>query len=408
MTLVPAKLPGTLLSRMAPDEKPYRVYRGGRVKGKVPAPTKQRPSKAPERRLRPPKATTRTRRGWRGRLRRPSWRRIVPITLLLLVVLVAVWGVTTFLAVRSGVEEANDRLQPGTRAVLAAQDGLLLSNPTTILLLGTDTGPQPGRAGLRHSDSIMLLRTDPDRNRLSYLSIPRDLLVPVPGLGDAKINAAYQAGGAPLAVRAVRTFTGEDVNHVVVVDFSNFEQLVDAVGGIEIDVPRRILSNPFDCPYDAERCRTWEGWRFAKGEQHMDGRRALVYSRIRKNQLDPAESDVTRAGRQQAVMQAVTAKLTSPGTMVRLPFKGDELTAPLATDLSAWQILQLGWVKSRASAGNTLYCRLGGDLGSSGGQSVIFPSEDNRNALAMWRGDSAAQPPTTTYGPGCRKGRPLR
>ena len=410
MTRVPAKVVGTLLSRMAPDEKPYRVYRGGRVKGKVPAPAKTppRPSRSASRRQSAQTRRPRTRRDWRRYLRRPPWRRVIPLGLLVLLVLVVAWGVTTVLSVRSGVEAANDRLQPGTRAALSTQDGLLLSNASTILLLGTDTAPRPGRAGLRHSDSIMLVRTDPEHHRIAYLSLPRDLLVPVPGLGDTKINAAYQAGGAPLAIRTIRNYTGEDVNHVIIVDFANFEELIDAEGGVTIDVPAPILSNRFDCPYDAQRCQTWKGWRFAKGKQHMDGRRALVYSRIRENQLNPRENDITRGARQQAVMQAATAKLTSPGLMLRLPFKGDDLTKPLATDLTTWQILQLGWVKRRASGGNTLYCRLGGDLGSSRGQSVIFPSEDNRNALAMWRGDSAPQRPTTPFGPGCAKGRPLR
>ena len=98
--------------------------------------------------------------------------------------------------------------QPGTRAALTKQDGLLLSHPTTILLLGTDSADLPGRSGDRHSDSIMLVRTDPSHHRISYLSIPRDLLVPVAGLGNAKINAAYQAGGAPLAIRTIREYTG--------------------------------------------------------------------------------------------------------------------------------------------------------------------------------------------------------
>jgi hypothetical protein len=69
--------------------------------------------------------------------------------------------------------------------------------------------------------------------------------------------------------------------------------------------------------------------------------------------------------------------------------------------------MQLGWVKFRAGGGNTLYCRLGGDPSSASGQSVIIPSEDNRNALSMWQGDSAPQRPTSTYGPGCVKGHPL-
>jgi anionic cell wall polymer biosynthesis LytR-Cps2A-Psr (LCP) family protein len=140
----------------------------------------------------------------------------------------------------------------------------------------------------------------------------------------------------------------------------------------------------------------------------MNGRRALVYARIRENQLDPSENDITRAARQQAVIQATTAKLTSFGTLLKLPFSGDSLTGPLATDLSTEELIQLGWVKLRAGAGNTLYCRLGGDPSSASGQSVILPSEDNRNVLAMWQGRSAPQPPSTTYGPGCRKGRPLQ
>jgi LCP family protein required for cell wall assembly len=334
---------------------------------------------------------------------------VLVVGLLTLFVVFSVWAVTSYLAVRSGVEAANDRLDPGVSGQLAEQDGLLVSNGTTILLLGTDSADLPGRSGDRHSDSIMLVRTDPSRHRLSYLSIPRDLYVAVPEVGNAKINAAFQAGGAPLAIRTIREFTGVKINHVVVIDFSNFEDLIDALGGITIDVPAPILSNRFDCPFKtAARCQQWQGWRFEKGKQNMDGRRALVYSRIRENRLDPRETDITRAARQQAVMQATTAKLTSAGVLARLPFSGDSMLEPLATDLTTGQLLQLGWVKFRASGGNTLYCRLGGDASSATGQSVILPSEDNRNVLAMWRGQSAPQPPSTTYGPGCRKGRPLR
>jgi LCP family protein required for cell wall assembly len=424
MTRAPAKVVGTLLLRMAPDEKPYRVYRGGRVKGKVPvnapvkgaAPTKQRRARAatakPARGAGAAATTNGGGPGWRRRLRlpplrRPRWRRLILLGILVLIALFVVWAVTGYLAVRSGVKDANKRVEPGTRAALAKQNGLLLSHPTTILLLGTDSAPVKGRAGLRHSDSIMLVRTDPSHHRISYLSIPRDLYVPVHGLGQAKINAAYQAGGAPLAIRTIREYTGLKINHVVIVDFSKFEDLIDAEGGIDVNVPAPILSNRFDCPYDAAGCAKWDGWRFSKGRQHMDGHRALIYSRIRENQLNPRESDFTRAARQQAVMQAATAKLTSPGLLLKLPFKGKSLTAPLTTDLTPAQFLELGWVKKRASNGNTLYCRLGGDPSFAGSQSVIVPSEDNRNALAMWQGDSAPQRPTTTYGPGCAKGHPL-
>ena len=75
---------------------------------------------------------------------------------------------------------------------LTTQDGLLTSTPTTILVLGTDGGTQPGRGDAHRSDSIMLIRTDPGKHRLAFLSIPRDLRVDIPGYGTAKINAAFQ------------------------------------------------------------------------------------------------------------------------------------------------------------------------------------------------------------------------
>jgi LCP family protein required for cell wall assembly len=407
---LPSTTAGTLLRRMAPEEKPYRVYRGGRVKGKVPAiPTRPRPE--PRWRLR----TDSIQRPTLPRRRRFAfpkqwpWRRIVALGLLILFVVVVAWAITGYFAFASGVSSANKRLDHAARTALVPGSGLLLSHSTTILLLGTDSSTVAGRQGDHHADSIMIVRTDPSHHKLSYLSIPRDLQVPIPGVGNAKINAAFQAGGATLAIKTVRQFTGIAINHVVVVDFNSFKDLIDAEGGITVNVPKPILSNRFDCPYSSQqRCERWPGWRFAKGKQHMNGERALIYARIRENRLDPRESDLTRGARQQAVTQAATGKLTSFATLVGLPFDGGKLMRPLATDLSTWQLIQLGWVKFRASGGHSLYCRLGGDISSASGQSVIIPSEDNRNVLSEWAGRSAPQPPTTTFGPGCRVGHPLQ
>jgi len=94
----------------------------------------------------------------------------------------------------------------------------------------------------------------------------------------------------------------------------------------------------------------------------MDGQRALIYSRIRENRLNPGDSDVTRALRTAGSDAADAQQLASAGTFFRLPFNGSKLLAPIATDLTTMQFMQLGWVKFRA--GTTLHCRLGGsDLG---------------------------------------------
>jgi hypothetical protein len=135
----------------------------------------------------------------------------------------------------------------------------------------------------------------------------------------------------------------------------------------------------------------------------MDGRRALIYSRIRTNELDPSETDLDRARRQQQVLQATAGKLSSVGTALRLPFTGDDLVRPLATDLTASQLLQLGWVYFRADPGEALHCRLGGEPAAVDGESVLLGSEDNVGVIAMFLGKSAPLPPPRglPYAPGC-------
>jgi LCP family protein required for cell wall assembly len=384
-------------------EKPYRLYRGGRTKGRVPtvgrpekAPPRERPDRDGRSRYRGPGPKTRARGP-----RQIRWGREIGIAIVLIVLFFVVWAAVGYLVFRGGVSEANKRLPKTARLALTPDKGSLLSNPSTILLLGTDHSLAASRVGDRHSDSITLLRTDPDHGRLYYLSIPRDLRVEIPGYGAAKINTAYQVGGPRLAARTVSAYTSIPVNHIVVVNFAEFRDLIDAIGGIDIVVPRPILSK-FDCPYGSEaRCARWRGWRFAAGKQHMNGKRALIYSRVRKNLLDPAESDITRGERNQQVLQALMSKLASFSTFMRMPLIGGDLMKPLATDLSANNFIALGWAKFRAD--RTLHCRLGGI--STGGD--ITPSEDNAKVILMVLGKSAPQPPAPsgdTYPPGCLVG----
>jgi LCP family protein required for cell wall assembly len=378
---------------MAVEGKPYRLYRGGRTKGKVPLERRARPSGgAPPATAQPPR--------WYRR-----WRLLVPLALVALLVLVVVWGVLGYLSFSRGVDKANARLPHRALAKLASEKGSVLSDPTTLLVVGTDGGRQPGRGNAHRSDSLLLIRTDPGKNRISYLSIPRDLRVEIPGYGTEKINSANQFGGPALTIATVRALTGLPIQHVAVVDFDGFKDLIDALGGIEIKVPKPILSNRFDCPYPPKRCHTWKGWRFGKGRQHMNGRRALVYSRIRENQLDPSDTDISRTTRQQAVAEAVGGKVASFGTFVKLPFIGDSLAAPVATDLSAWDLMKLGWVRFRADDSKALHCRLGGQPETIGGQSVLVGSDQNVDVISMFLRRSAALAPQkgTPYAPGCTR-----
>src|SRR5206468_1210062 len=141
----------TILRRMARQEKPYRVYRGGRVRGGVPLRTKpaRREGADDDGRYRGPSKPARERTRW-------GWGRRIGIGIVALLVLFVVWSVAGYLSFAGGVSKANKRVSPATKAALDAQNGLLLSHATDILLLCTDHSNSDARASDRHSDSIML------------------------------------------------------------------------------------------------------------------------------------------------------------------------------------------------------------------------------------------------------------
>jgi LCP family protein required for cell wall assembly len=385
---------------VASKDKPYRVYKGGRAKGPIrPGSLKQESAGRDGAAYKGPKPARKPRR----------WKRWALWTFVGLILLVLLWTVLGYLAFRSGIKDANKRLDPLAARALTPQQGLMLSNPSNILVLGADVGSKSRRGVQGRSDSIVLIHTDPDHHKIALLSIPRDLRVDIPRHGEEKINAAYAFGGPTLAIQTVERVTGLQINHVVVVDFGTFDKVVDALGGITVNVPHPILSNKFECPRATRAaCARWRGWRFHKGEQTMNGHRALIYSRIRENQLNPSESDFTRGERQQAVIQAIADKVTSFGMFLKAPFTGDDLVRPLATDLSAAQIVQLAWVKRRTPSSGWLRCRLGGTIADIGGVSYVIGSEENVSVIAMVTGKTAPQPPTPgsgLFGPGCLVGK---
>jgi polyisoprenyl-teichoic acid--peptidoglycan teichoic acid transferase len=382
---------------VAGKEKPYKLYRGGRAKGPI-RPLRDRDASRKDRDGReaaPAEAKPKRRR---------RWRRIVLLTLVGLILLALVWALLGYLAVRRGVGEANDRLPQAARAALDEPNGSILTTPTVTLVIGADNGGRiKERQGAGRADSLILIRTDPDDHRLSYLHIPRDLRVAIPGRGEDRVNAAYAFGGAALQIEAVEAFTGVPVNHVVVVNFGSFRDVVDALGGITINNPEPVLSK-FECPFEgAERCSRFRGWRFRQGEIDLDGRRALIYARIRKNDLNPSESDITRGERGQRVIDAIQGEVIGFSGFLRMPMIGDDVVKPLATDLSTNELLQLAWVRRRSADDKTLRCRLGGTPTSVDGAEVLQSSEDNSTTVLMFLGETAAQRPPRgqPFAPGC-------
>jgi LCP family protein required for cell wall assembly len=405
---------------MAPESKPrkpYRTYRGGRAGGiddadaarfdftgrsapaaaparaptpeGLPAPD-MRPSREPlpGRRVAeppPPGGPAGPRRGFFRR----RWRRILAIGIPVLFLLFAFWLYLGYRAFSDEVAKANKRIDKRTRAALTPT-GNILRNPQISLVMGSDSRGRSATAGAR-ADSILLVRTDPSHHLISMLSIPRDLYVPIPGHGTNKINAAFAFGGPPLLIRTVNRLTSLKVNHVVLVDFAGFRKLIDDLGGITIVNPTKIVSSE---DFDGH------GWQFGKGPIHLDGRRALAYARIRHT-TNAADTDISRTERQQRVLQALMHELIKPSSLLHLPSVGRSVVKPLATDLSANELLGMGWIKFRS--GRTLECHLGGTPLVLGGQDVLQSSEQNAAVVQMFLGNSAPQPSPKgqLYAPGC-------
>ena len=217
-----------------------------------------------------------------------------------------------------------------------SRSGTLLTG-STILVLGSDvrTGDSidESQQGPGRSDTIMLVHVG--LGSVRKLSIPRDVEVEIPGQGINKINAAYAIGGPALTIETVESFLGNglEINHLVEVNFENFPALIDSLGGVTVNSPSRICSPPFD--------NFWKGLNFKKGEVELDGRRALGYARVRKNDCAPAEDDRARAARQQAVLNAMSDQATSPSTFFRLPWVSWQAPRALRTDMKGPGLMML-------------------------------------------------------------------
>jgi len=164
--------------------------------------------------------------------------------------------------------------------------------PQTIMLLGSDRRPDnatDGGAGTgARSDTIILVRLDPDRQATALMSLPRDLKVEIPGHGTDKINAAYDLGGPRLTVKTVKRLTGLSINHVINVDFQGFKQALNAIGCVYVDIDRRYFNDSPDYAYINVQ----------PGYQKLCGEKALEYARFRHE-----DSDLVRSARQQDLLR---------------------------------------------------------------------------------------------------------
>jgi LCP family protein required for cell wall assembly len=173
--------------------------------------------------------------------------------------------------------------------------------PQTILLVGSDRRYGDKKLGLKsRSDTIMLLRVDA-RKGIALFSLPRDLKVQIPGHGTDKINTAYSLGGPKLTIRTVKQLTGLEINHYVDVNFRGFQQGIDAIGCVYVDVDRRYFNDNSGLGYGQQ----YAVINVKPGYQKMCGKRALEYVRYRHT-----DTDIVRGARQQDFLRHVRSQIT--------------------------------------------------------------------------------------------------
>jgi polyisoprenyl-teichoic acid--peptidoglycan teichoic acid transferase len=293
----------------------------------------RRPAEAARRQIEPPRRAgkfsprRRPRRNWRAWL----LAGLAGIMLLVGIILVIGLGQLRSLAEQTVVPDVR-RGQFSVPPVL----------PFTMLLIGIDERPDFPEEGVR-GDSLIVMRVDPAGGWVSLLSIPRDTLVEVEELGPAKINAAYAYGynnaeglygagtsarqaGMAHAAEAARRLLNTNIDYSAQVNFDGFARVVDTLGGITIDVPRRIVDNEYPTADFGVMQVVFE-----PGPQRMDGERALIYARTRH-----ADSDFGRGERQQQVLRAILDELRSRGTLgqaLLLPALRESIGDTIATTL---------------------------------------------------------------------------
>lgn len=293
----------------------------------------------------PPDQPPRSGRGSGGtrppRRRSRGWTivKLVIVAWLVFLVAVPVWAWSKIDKVDAFPDGDRPGDQPGRTYLLVGSDSRENLTKDEKRKLGT------GDAAGKRTDTIMLLHTGSGPNLL--LSIPRDSIVPIPGHGTTKINAAYAYGGPKLLIQTLEQNTGVRIDDFIELGFGGFVNTIDAVGGVEI------------CPTKAMKDRR-ANLKIEKGCQDVDGITALGYARSRHTS---ALGDIDRARHQREVVSAIGAKVKSPWTVIN-PLRYYRVADGAASSLTISEgtgpiaLMRFAWAMTRVDGKNGLTCSM--------------------------------------------------
>ena len=209
-----------------------------------------------------------------------------------------------------------------------------------VLVMGIDSRGTVGDT--QNTDTIIVLSLDPVNKTAAMLSVPRDTLVSIPGHGQDKVNAAYAYGGPDLAQKTIEGLLGIRINSYTLIDFGAFTRIVDAVGGVVIDVKRPIRDESYPtADFGVERLN------IQPGPQRMPGDIALKYARSRHD-----SNDFSRAKRQQDVISAIRLRLSGDGMLSRIPAIVGDVGSAVETNFDPANILPLAGLGGGIASGD--------------------------------------------------------
>jgi polyisoprenyl-teichoic acid--peptidoglycan teichoic acid transferase len=251
-----------------------------------------------------------------------------------------------------------------------------LTRPVNILVMGmsvltTDVrNPPPETQNLRYeaqvnsfdglSDVMLLFRFDPEAEKMTVLSIPRDTQVMMDGYGTIKINAANIKGGPVASARLVsQLLDGVQIDRYVRVNVGGVQKLVDALGGVTVNVPK-------DMKYQDDSQHLYINLK--QGTQHLDGDRTLQLLRFRHD----GNGDIGRIERQQMVMRALMEQTLNPMTLVRFPQILNVVQSHLDTNLTTEELLALAAFGVKTERRNVQMLTLPGEANRSGRHEVSY------------------------------------
>jgi polyisoprenyl-teichoic acid--peptidoglycan teichoic acid transferase len=261
-------------------------------------------------------------------------------------------------------EAAKEARQEAARVAAAREAEQASDEPLDVLVLGVDRRPSSAEGESTRSDTMMLVRVIPATGEVKLLSVPRDLYVEVKPEEKNRINTAYAYGGVENARIVMEDLTEVDIDNYVIVDFEGFEQVIDAMGKVRVDVGTGVFP---------------ASWNMGEGFERLNGHKALKYARYRGT----PGADLDRIDHQQKLLAALRRQALRWDTVTRLPAIIKVTTDNVNTDLGILQVIPLARALVLNGEDNQMTtAELEGDPKSlSDGEQVLEPDGEANEAI---------------------------